>query len=481
MRALTREPTTAGPEGRGAALPVPPPLGRDPNPGLRVTALYGLYGLLWVAAMVVASPWWLGRSLVDQSFRRMVLERLTFRLPRLPARPGRQRILVHGVSVGEVKASKSLVAALRGEYEVVVSASTNTGIHVARQLYADLTVLRFPFDPMPLVSRFLHRVRPACVVLLELEIWPNFLRKANRLGIPVAIVSGRITEDSFRNYKRFGSTLPQFNRITLFAAQDERYAARFIELARSPDRVVVTGNVKVDGLRTGRPPRDDAYAELEDLVAGRPGQVVLVAGSTHEPEEVWVHDAFREGAPGGRIVLVPRHPERAPWVVAALSASGARAQRLTDLRERREPPDPDRPLVVDTIGELERLYGLADVVFVGGSLVAHGGQNVLEPAAQGRPVLFGPHVSNFAQEAALLEEAGGARRVADAGELAAAVAELAADAGARRRMARAGVAAVERQKGATSRTLATLRERCLREPAAVARAPVVGYPGRDDS
>ncbi|MEE8469429.1 MAG: 3-deoxy-D-manno-octulosonic acid transferase [Planctomycetota bacterium] len=455
------EPTTQGPGALHAAGRVPPPLGRDPNPGLRITLLYWIYDIIWSLALLATSPWWLVRCLFDREFCAMVKGRLTLTLPELPPPGERPRVLVHGVSVGEVKASQSIVRALEADYDVVVSASTNTGMQVARQLYPELPVVRFPIDHMLFVSRFLLRVSPALVVLMELEIWPNFLRKANRRGIPVAILSGRITEKSFQNYKKFGSTLPQFNRITVFGAQDERYAERFRNLARSAERVVVTGNVKVDGLRSGPVPHDTRFRELQRLAGSAPGQPVLVAGSTHEPEEVWVHGAFLEGAPGARVILVPRHPERGASVVDALAARGARAQRLTDLRAGRERPDPQRPLVVDTIGELERIYGLADLVFVGGSLVPHGGQNMLEPAAQGCPVLYGPHVDNFAQEAALLEDAGGARRVADAAHLARAVQELLADPAARDRMAQAGVRAVEDQKGATARTLKVLSERCL--------------------
>jgi len=456
----------------GEAAAVPPPLGRDPNPGVRVTLLYWLYDALWSAAILASAPWWLMRSAFDRRFRAMVRERLTLGLPALAPPGARPRILVHGVSVGEIKASQSLVRRLGEEAEVVVSVSTDTGQEVARQLFPELVVVRFPLDHKWLVSRFLRRLRPDCVVLMELEIWPNFLRRANKSAIPVAIVSGRITEASYRNYRRFGSTLPQFNRITLFAAQDERYAERFAALARSRERVVVTGNVKVDGLRTGPLPRTSATAELERLAGGRPGQVVLVAGSTHEPEELWLFEGFRAAAPRSRVILVPRHPGRAASVVEALAGAGARAQRLTELRSGREQPDPDRPLLVDTIGELERVYGLADLVFVGGSLVPHGGQNMLEPAAQGRPVVYGPHVENFPQEAALLEEAGGARRVAGRADLASAVAALLADSEARERMAQAGMAAVERQKGATERTLALLRERCLDHRGLAARGPL---------
>jgi 3-deoxy-D-manno-octulosonic-acid transferase len=167
----------------------------------------------------------------------MAGERLTFGLRPLAVHDERPRILVHGVSVGEIKASQSLVHTLAEDAEVVLSASTDTGIQVARQIYPDARVVRFPLDHIALVRRFLRRVRPDCIVLMELEIWPNFLRAANDLGIPVAIVSGRITEKSYRNYRRFRETLFPFDRFALVAAQDDGYAARFAELAGSRDNI----------------------------------------------------------------------------------------------------------------------------------------------------------------------------------------------------------------------------------------------------
>ena len=424
---------------------------------------------MWLVTIVVASPWWALRCLRDRAFREMVSARLGLGLPAPPAPGARPRVLVHGVSVGEVMGARALVQRLEEahpELEVVVSTTTTTGESVARRLFPAHRVVRFPLDLSPVVRRFLARVRPTAVVLVELEVWPNFLRGANRAGVPVAVVNGRITGKSFSHYFLFRHLLPQFGRISLFCVQDEEYARRFEELSRDPRRILVTGNIKADALTIGRrePP-----AELVRLLGGRPGQPVVVAGSTHEPEERWVAEAWRAAAPGARLVLVPRHPGRAEEVVEALARAGAPAQRLTALRAG-EAPDPSRPAVVDTIGDLEGVYGLADLVFVGGSLVPHGGQNMLEPAAQGRPVLYGPHVANFVQEAALLERAGAARRLAGTDELARALGELLADPAARERMAAAGIAATRAQQGATRLTLAAL------ERAALGLAPRGGEP-----
>ena len=444
---------------------VPEPILADPSPGVLRWTLHAVYDLLWLAGIVVGSPWVVWRCVRDASFRRMAAQRLGVGLPPRPVPGDRRRVLVHGVSVGEVKAAQSVIAELgrsHPELEILVSTTTDTGFEVARQLYPDHRVVRFPIDLSFVVRRFLRRVAPCTVVLLELEVWPNLMRVANRTGVPVAVVNGRITDKSFGSYKLFRRLLPQFSRLSLVCVQDDEYGQRFRSLGAAAERMVVTGNVKVDGLRTGAVPPAD---ELARLLGGAPGQPVLVAGSTHEPEERWVVEAWRAGMPAARLVLVPRHPVRVPDLVRDLAAVGTSVQLLTALRGG-ERPDPAKPAIVDTIGELEQVYALADAVYVGGSLIPHGGQNMLEPAAKGRPVVYGPHVRNFAQEAALLERAGASVRVEDPEGLAETLRRWQADPDELATMARAGVAAVEAQKGATALTLAALAERCLASCAA---------------
>ncbi len=367
---------------------------------------------------------------------------------------------MHGVSVGEIKASQSLVAALRERYEVIVSAFSDTGLQVARQLYPDLEVVRYPFDFFPLVQRFWRLVRPDFVLLMELEAWPCFLRAANRRGAPVAVVSGRITPESFKRYRMFGQ-IPEFERISLFAAQDQAYAARFTTLAGSPDRVVVTGNVKADGLKTSD--KDDPALVSLQSAAGNP-DFVIVAGSTHDPEEVhFVRAALAASEGRAKLIVVPRHPDRSEGVAQAITELlpvGMQVERLSLLRAAGQAGSAKAVLLVDTIGELERLYGLADIVFIGGSLIPHGGQNMMEPAAQGCPVVYGPHVQNFLNETAMLEQAGAARRVEDPEGLQVALAELMGDAGMRLKMGDAGRKAVIAERGATKATLNALQERC---------------------
>jgi 3-deoxy-D-manno-octulosonic-acid transferase len=452
-------------------IPIPPPLVKDPTPGAARFALHFVYDSVWALAFVVCSPWWILRCLLDRRFRALSIARSFGPLPGPRAPGARPRLLVHGVSVGEVKAARPLVEALRGEYDIVICTVTDTGQDVARKLYPGLAVLRFPLDFSPLVARFLSGVDPACVILIELELWPSFLRVCNRRGIPLCVANGRITDRSFPRYRLFKSLLPQFARISLFCAQDEEYAARFRELGADPARVRVTGNIKADGLKSGFV---EPRAEIRALLGGGAGQQVLVAGSTHAPEERWVAQAWAASVPEARLVLVPRHPGRASEICEELAALGLRPQRLTALRAG-EKPDPRLPALVDTIGELEQVYALADLVFVGGSLIPHGGQNVLEPAALGRAVVYGPHLANFLQEALLLERAGASRRLSGEEELGAAFRELLADRELAQRMGQAGMRAVEAQKGASARTLETLRRGCL-EPLAAAGARVTRPP-----
>ncbi len=433
-------------------------LRRDPNPGISRALLHGLYDLAWLLVAVLVSPILLWKGLRNRRFGRGVLERLGLGLSRAKRRGDRPRVLVHGVSVGEVKGAQPVVLGLERDfpgYDVFVCTSTDTGTEVAGQLFRPERVLRFPADISFVVRRFLKAARPELVVLIELEIWPNFLRECNRLGIPVVVVNGRITSMSHTNYMLFRDLLPQFNRISFFCVQSEEYADRFRRLNVPEERLLITGNIKADGLgdRSSEP-----TAEIARLLGARPDQTTIVAGSTHEPEELTLALACRDAVPEARLVIVPRHPPRCPELLRELSRQGFQPQLLTRLRSGDEIPDPARPALVDTIGELEDIYALADVVFVGGSLIPHGGQNMLEPAAQGKAIVFGPHVSNFLQEAALLLEAGACLQLEETGDLANALSELARDGSRRARMGQAARTVVEAQKGATQRTLLALAE-----------------------
>jgi 3-deoxy-D-manno-octulosonic-acid transferase len=377
---------------------------------------------------------------------------------------------VHGVSVGEVLAARTLVAAMKEtmpDWDVVISTTTRSGQEVARRSFPGYHLFYYPIDFSFVTKRVLDRIRPDAVVLLELEIWPNFLLSTSRRGIPVFLVNGRITERSVRGYRWVQKLIPEpLDRIRLYAVQTPVYRERFLALGVPPGRVFVTGNMKFDTVVTeGVEALREPFSRTLRLDRG---EWTLIAGSTHEGEDEMVLAAFRAVAardPEARLVIAPRHLERTASVEAAVRAAGFRPVRRTKVEEESAR---GAVLVLDTMGELGSLYAVADAVFVGGSLVPHGGQNVLEPAAFGKPVLTGPHHWNFEEVVEELVAAGGLEVVADAKGLEEAILRLHADRGAAARRGEAARGAVLRGKGATGRTLDLVRSRL--EPRAAAGA-----------
>jgi 3-deoxy-D-manno-octulosonic-acid transferase len=290
------------------------------------------------------------------------------------------------------------------------------------------------------------------VLLMELEIWPNFLQAAARRGIPVAVINGRISERTFRGYRRARGLLPQLDLIQTYCVQDASYQTRLLELGVDPARVFVTGNMKYDAVAMGGQP--DAGGALRRWLAPD-DRIVLVAGSTHADEETWLCEAVPRatGDERVRLVLVPRHPERAASVCEAVRQQDRLPVRWSETEQGSRPLRRDAVLVVDTIGQLQRFYGACDLAFVGGSLIKHGGQNMLEPAAQGRAVVFGPHTFNFRTDVELLLRAGAAIQVADRGELAAVLTGLIRDRQRRIELGSRARAVIAENQGATQRTL----------------------------
>jgi 3-deoxy-D-manno-octulosonic-acid transferase len=368
------------------------------------------------------------------------------------------RAWLHAVSVGEVIAATPLVEGLRRRYPslpLVITTVTDTGATVVRDRFrAEATHRFFPLDLPPVVSRVIDGIEPAFLVCMETELWPNALRALARRRVPVMIANGRLSDRSFRRYQLVrGFMRDVLADVTVFAMRSAEDARRIIALGASPERVFVTGNIKHEA-------GDDAagvaelWRRLLGLVEGCP---VWVAGSTHRGEEEAVlaaHAAARARFPDLALVLAPRHPERVREVQALIEGRGWVARRRTELPLRAN-RDGTRPhvIVLDTVGELAQLYGVADVVFVGGSLVPAGGHNVLEPAARGKPVLTGPHTENFRESAELLLGCGAARSVGSAHELGEELARLLADPPVRERRGLAGRAAVASRHGAVRETL----------------------------
>jgi len=430
-----------------------------PRSRLRLRAAAFAIDLAWLAASPILLVWLViaSRFFLRPKLRRGFLAKIVGP----PAREASSPCLwVHAVSVGEVVTAAPLIRAIRKRYEswdLSLSVATFTGLEVARRTIPEVPSFYSPLDVSFIVRRFFRRIRPDALVLVELELWPNLLIEARLRGVPVLVANGRITARSAARYARAGGVARSlFGLATSYGAQGAEHAARFESLGAPAERVEVLGNLKHD--RGPRSPPSAPRDVLKPLGWDRPGTLVLTAGSTHPGEEealIRVHDSLRPSVPELRLVIVPRHVERLDDAGLELSrwGGGDRLVRWSRVRsEPRPPEDPSRAiLVVDTLGELESFYAAADVAFVGGSLVRHGGHNVLEASGLGKPVLLGPHHANFHVEADLLARAGAALVVEDEGALGREVRRLLGDADARNDMGRKALETTRALGGALER------------------------------
>lgn len=424
--------------------------------------LLSIYKTVSTLAGLVGWPyffWHLKSRGQGESFR----PRLGLRLPEGPAPAGSPRLWLHGVSVGEIQAAIPLVAELRSllpRAAFIISTGTETGQMLARQHFSPqgALVCYFPLDIPRAVRRYLDYLRPQVFIGLESEIWPNFLSQAHQRGVRLALVNARLSDKSLRRfvkYKRYLSGI--FNLYDLVAAGSLPDFHRLQRLGIAPDRLHLTGNLKYDRLLQGRDElRLQEFRNFLRGMASEPGSAagpLWLAASTHPGEEEMVADAFQEllaPYPALRLVLAPRHPQRAPDLTRLFTRRGHNCQLWTDLRSGRETPTAP-VVIIDTIGDLFTLYGAADAAFVGGSLVPHGGQNILEPAAWGRAPVYGPNLQNFLWAKAILEEAGAGIMVHDAASLARAVRDLLDQPGKREEMGRRAQAALIPHQGAARR------------------------------
>jgi 3-deoxy-D-manno-octulosonic-acid transferase len=381
---------------------------------------------VYAVALVVAAPWLAWRALRTGKNREGFAAKL---LGRVPVRAGdRPCVWLHAVSVGEVNLLAVLLKELRRrwpEWDFVVSTTTKTGYELAQKKYgSEHTVFYCPTDFSWAVDEAIRRVRPAMLVLAELELWPNLVAGAKRARARVAVVNGRLSESSSRGYRRVAPLVRgTFGRLDLVAAQDEATRKRFLALGAKPRAVVVTGSLKYDGAQTER---DNARtAALRDLAGIDRDEPVWLVGSTQAPEEeiaLRVYSRVARDHPALRLVIVPRHPERFDEVAAAMRRSGVAFARRSELEAALLPGGRGSngsplALLVDTVGELGAWWGLATIGFVGGSFGDRGGQNMIEPAAYGVATCFGPNTRNFRDIVAALLAADGACVVADEAEL----------------------------------------------------------------
>jgi 3-deoxy-D-manno-octulosonic-acid transferase len=400
--------------------------------------------------------------------------------------PDRQCIWLHAVSVGEVNAAQTLLTEMEkqfGDFEMVLSTTTDTGFARAQKLFGSkLQVFYFPFDLSWVVQRAFERLRPSLCLLMELEVWPNFIFTAHARGVPVVVLNGRISDRSFSRYHKIRRlTRTFFGKLDMVLAQTQEYAERFRTLGCPAERVLVTNSLKYDTAQVAdRVPGADALA----------GQLALgdaplwVAGGTGNDEEKIVLDVYRalvreNGVKGLRLAVVPRKPERFGEVAQLIEQMGfplVRYSRLKDGRVAGVPPvnreqaasatteaageTSAAPAVIlgDTMGDLRKFYSLATVIFVGRSLVPMGGSDMMEAAALGKCTLFGPHTFNFRQTVEALLAGRGALQVSDRDDLLKAMRQCLSEPDYAGRIARAGQAVIRQNQGATVRTMEVLRK-----------------------
>jgi 3-deoxy-D-manno-octulosonic-acid transferase len=421
------------------------------------------YDIAYGLAVGLSAPYWL----IKPSARRKVLKAFRERMGQLDGIPPRDTqkpaVMIHAVSLGEMNATRAMIERLRSArpgVEFIISTTTETGFNRARELYensTDCRIIRYPLDFTGAVVALLDTLKPSVVVLMELEVWPNFLAQCEARDVPVVLVNGRLTKSSFRNYRLAGPlTATMFGRLRELCAQDETYAERFVTLGAPKERVHVTGTMKFDNAQVAdRIDGDDSLANAVRLNPGK--ELIWVCGSTGPGEEQIVLDAYREltsRRPDLRLVIVPRHPERFDEVARLIESAGHPLVRRS--KPKSQASDLKSPVILgDTMGELRKFYSLADVVFVGRTLVDLGprqhGSDMIEPAALAKPVIVGPFTGNFAEVMNAFRAAGAMAEIESPAELAGAVERLLTDRAVANQMGQRAQDIVRREQGATQR------------------------------
>ncbi len=411
--------------------------------------MYLLYNLILIFATVALLPYLFVKFLSSSKYRGGISQKLgRVRKGVLKAIKGYPRpIWVHAVSVGEVMAAHPLVRDLKKAFpnkKLILSTVTVTGNFTAKQRVPEAdAVFYFPFDYPWIVRRVIRKINPAMVLVAETELWPNFFRELKRAGIPSAVVNGRISPGSFRNYLKLKAFFASvFEQVDLFLMQSETDALRIKEIGASDDKVIITGNLKFDQKISLNQPSPAAFS---------PDRRIIVAGSTHRGEESILLEIFaglKEKYPSLLLIIAPRHPERFNEVEGLILKAGHSYQR----RSRMSGPVQDI-LLLDTIGELRSFYGICDIAFVGGSLVKVGGHNLLEPAAMKKPVIFSRYMYNFKEISEALISAGGGIMVRDKEDLYDKIDNLLSDREYAHRVGMNAFKVIEANTGATKRTI----------------------------
>jgi 3-deoxy-D-manno-octulosonic-acid transferase len=430
-----------------------------------------VYNIAIATLLVLTLPFVLPYVVLSAKRRRVVLQRFGLVPPAIHFRPGPptgKPIWVHALSVGEVFAGIPLVRTLATRYArrpIVFSASTIGGYEMARQKLGDTAaaVFFFPYDLPLAIKRVAARINPGIVVIVETDIWPNFLAEMQRRQVPVILANAKLSNRSFAGYRRVSAfSRSLFSMLTKICCQTCEDAARFRRLGVPDDRIEMTGNIKFD--QSEDPPETEETAALRAALNSAPHRPVWVGGSTHAGEEAIIRQAFTEvkkGHPDLLLIVAPRDPSRAAAVCRLFNTAGFGTVAMSAFSSW-IPKRRIEVVVIDTFGILKKLYALADVALVGGSLLkirGIGGHNPLEPAAYAKPILFGPHMNNFKEIAAMLTGAGGAVQVIDAHALHVTVNDLLEDPNRAQRMGQNARRVFDANKGAVERTVAIVTGR----------------------
>ncbi len=425
-----------------------------------ISSLYSfLYSVALAVGMLVSLPYWLLQMARHGKYRKGLAERLGWVPSRLRLPDEREPVIwVHAVSVGEVVAVAGLVEELRRrlpQHRIFISTTTDTGQTLARERFGEGNVFYFPMDFAFAIRPYLRALRPRMVVIAETEFWPNFMRLVHDSGARIAVVNARISDRSWPSYRRFRGLLRRLlGNVDLFLAQTPEDAARLQDIGARPERVRVTGNLKFDIAAPAPPAIVESVRKSLTATGAGP---VLVCGSTVDGEEPLLMKAFENllvQHPRAVMMLAPRHPERFPAVAALLEQLSMRFCRRSLWNGE---PLAGGVFLVDTIGELAALYALAEIAFVGGSLVPRGGHNIIEPAQHGAAIVVGNHTENFRDIVALFRSRDAVRIVGPA-ELPLVLLELLANDEERKALGRRAADTMRLQIGATARTAGGLQE-----------------------
>ncbi|MFH1239237.1 MAG: 3-deoxy-D-manno-octulosonic acid transferase [bacterium] len=422
--------------------------------------MYFLYNILLLIVVILISPFVLVKMVISARWRAGLGERFGF-LP--PGAKADNSILIWAASVGEVRAAALLVKELNKNFpeaKIVLATMTPEGNRLAKELKLGDRVIFAPLDFFLCVRRVLASIRPKLFVLVETELWPNFIKEAKKSGAKIILVNGRISARSFGKYKAIKDFLKNiFNYFDVISVREPVDKERLIILGAPPDKVVVSGNIKYDQLADDKQalkPSDKSYREF----GLKPEALVLVAGSTKENEEEIILKAYRkitEKFTALRLIIAPRHLKRVKEIENILKQQNFEYIKKTDLGKTASVSD-KAVILLDTMGELVKAYSLATVAFVGGSLVKTGGQNIMEPASLGKPVIFGPYMESFWETALLLKKTGGAVEIKDGEELAGKVSYFLANPQVRAAKGEELRQAVLSMRGATQRNIELIKK-----------------------